>query len=460
MKRAPAFVFCAAAILSADVRLPKYTRQTLPNGIVLDVMPRTDVPLVSVRVLVRGGIESDPAGLAGLSSITAQSLRRGTAKRTADQFSQELDSLGASFDTGVDMQATFVTSEFLAKDFEKGLELMVDAVTAPTFPEEEVKKLLAQSIDRAKSLKDDPSSAASMYFRNYFFGENHPYGKVADEIALSKITRDAVAEYHKRQYVGRNMIVIVAGDVDPARAAAAVTKALGSVPEGKLYQWKTATLPMPAKTRMAIVDKPDATQTEIRVGLPGIERTHPDRVALWLVNTLFGGRFTSILNDELRVNSGLTYGAGSSFERNHLPGRISISTFTATESTARTLDMAMDLLKRLAGKGITAEQLASAKAYIKGTYPSEQLETADQLADVIGDIELFDLNRGEVDDLFARIDAVTLEQANQIARRYYGRPHATILLLGNAAKFGESVKKYDPNPAVVPISKPGLRVGQ
>jgi zinc protease len=444
----------------ADVRLPKYMRQTLPNGIVLDVMPRQDVPLVSVRVLIRGGAESDPAGQAGLSSIAAQALRRGTATRSAEQFSEELDSLGASFSAGTDMQATFVTSEFLAKDFDKGLALLVDAVTRPTFPEAEMKKLLAQSIDSAKAMKDNPSAAASVYFRSFFFGPGHPYGQVSDEISLGKITRQAVVDYHKRQYVGRNMIVIVAGDVDAAKAAAAVTETLGTVPEGKAYSWKTATIPASAKTRMAIVDKPDATQTEIRVGMPGIERTHPDRVALWLVNTLFGGRFTSILNDELRVNSGLTYGASSGFERNHLPGRITISTFTATENTAKALDMAMDLLKRLAEKGITAEQLASAKTYIKGTYPSEQLETADQLADVIGEIELFDLNRGEVDDLFARIDAVTVEKANAVAREHYGRPHVTILLLGNAAKFAESVKKYDPSPVTVPITKPGLRVGE
>src|SRR5688500_9458523 len=117
MKRIFPLLLIASAAL-ADVQLPKYSRQTLPNGIVLDVMPRKDVPLVSIRVLVRGGIESDPAAMSGLASITAQSLRRGTAKRSADQFSQELDSLGASFSAGVDMQATFVASEFLAKDFD------------------------------------------------------------------------------------------------------------------------------------------------------------------------------------------------------------------------------------------------------------------------------------------------------------------------------------------------------
>lgn len=457
MKYCFALLMVACAAL-ADVRLPKYTRQTLPNGLVLNVMPKKDVPLVSIRILIRGGTESDPAGLPGVASITAQALRRGTAKRTAEQFSQELDSLGASFHTAVDMQATYVTSEMLSKDFEKGLELMADAMMSATFPEAEITKLLAQSIDSAKALKDNPSAAASAYFRGFFFGSSHPYGQIADELALSKITRQNIVEYHKRQYKGRNMIVIAAGDIQPEEVAASVTKALGRVPAGEAYVWKKAPLPSLTKTRVAIIDKPDATQTEIRIGLPGIDRTDPDRVALWLVNTLFGGRFTSILNDELRVNSGLTYGAGSSFDRNRLPGRLSISTFTATDTTGKTLDMAVSLLKRLTEKGVTADQLASARAYIKGTYPSENLETADQLADIIGEIDLFGLNRGEVDDLFSRIDAVTLDKANEIARKHYGNSHFAILLLGNASKIRDAAMKYDPEPLVVPITTPGLRL--
>jgi predicted Zn-dependent peptidase len=206
------------------------------------------------------------------------------------------------------------------------------------------------------------------------------------------------------------------------------------------------------------VDKPDATQTNFMIGLPGIDRTHPDRLPLWLVNTMFGGRFTSILNDELRVNSGLTYGAASRFDQNHLPGRITISTFTKTETTGKALDMAVGLLKRLAQSGIDAEQLASTKAYVKGTYPSTRLETADQLASVLAEIELYDLTRAEVDDLFSRIDAVTLEDANRVARKYYGHSGLTFLLLGNAEKFAGDVKKYDPDPIRIPITKPGFQV--
>ena len=457
MKPLIALVLAASSLL-ADVRLPPYKRQVLPNGIVLDIIPRHDVPLVTLRFVVRGGVESEPPELSGLASVTAEALRRGTTTRSADAFSLQLDELGATFVTAASMDASSLTTEFLAKDFEKGLTLAADALLRPSFPEAEMKKLLAQRIDAVKALKDNPGAAASEYYRSFFFGPQHPYGRPADAETLGRIDRKAIADYHKQMYAGRNLIIVVAGDVDPDTAAAAVTKEFGDLPEGSAYQWKQAKLPETKGARVGIVDRPDATETQFRIGTPGISRTDPDRIPLWLVNTLFGGRFTSMLNEALRVNSGLTYGAGSFYDQNHLRGRISISSFTATATTIRAIDMAVDLLSRLAEKGITEQQLTSAKAYLKGTYPPQHLETPDQLADVLADIELFDLNRDEVDDLFARIDAVTVEQANAIARKYYSPGDLTFLLLGKASSFAEGMKKYDAKAVQVPITDPGLRV--
>jgi predicted Zn-dependent peptidase len=446
--------------MHAEVKLPRFTRHVLPNGIVLDVMPRRDVPLVTVRVVIRGGVESEPRELSGIAPVTAEALRRGTASRTADQFSNELDALGASLDTGADMQSVWVSLELLSKDLDAGLGLLLDALRRPAFPQAEIQKLVAQRVDEAKSIKDDPGAAAAAYYRAFFFGDQHPYGRPADELSYAGVNRTAIAEYHKRMFVGRNMIVVIAGDIDAEATAATASKAFRAIPAGQAYQWSNALLPDRERVRVAVVNKPDATQTNFLIGLPGVERTSFDRVPLWLVNTLFGGRFTSILNDELRVNSGLTYGASSRVDQNHLRGRITISSFTKTESTGQAIDMAVDLMKRLAVQGITADQLASAKAYVKGTYPSQRLETSDQLADVLAEIELYDLNRAEVDDLFSRIDAVTLEQANAIARKYFAGGKLTFLLLGNAEKFAGDVQKYDTKPLVIPISKPGIRLAQ
>jgi predicted Zn-dependent peptidase len=447
----------AVAAFAAEVRLPPFTKSTLANGVVVYLVRKPAVPLVSFRILVRGGIESEPRELAGLSSVTAQLLRRGTAKRTADQFSNELDSLGGTFGASSNEQATVVSSEFLKKDFAAGLDLTADALLHATFPEDETSKTLARSIDGSRSAKDNPQAAISQYFRAFFYGPEHPYGRPADEASYGRMTRAAIVEYAHRMFVGRNLIVIVSGDFDPAMAAGLVKSTFEPVPAGAAYEWAKAALPLPGG-RLLLVDKSDATQTYFRIAQPGISRTDPDRTALQLVNTLFGGRFTSMLNDALRVNSGLTYGASSIVDLHREPGALTISTYTRTETTEKAIDMALDVLKRLNTNGITAEQLASVKAYTKGLYPTSQLETADQVANLLGDIELFGLNRGEVDDLFSRIDAVTVERANAVAKKWYGQDKLTFVVLGNASKIRDTVKKYAPSVKEVSVKDPGFTV--
>jgi zinc protease len=443
-----------AGALYADVRLPRFTKQELPNGVVVYYMPKPGVPLVNFHVVVRGGVESEAAGEAGISSVTAQLLRKGTVRRTADQFSAELDGLGGTFSANGDDSAMIADSEFLKKDFDKGLDLTADAILHPSFPDAEVKKAMAQRIDATRSQKDNPQAAIYLYFRAFFYGPSHPYGRPADEVTLRRIDRDKIAAYAKKLYRGKNMIVIVGGDFDLAVAQAAVTKTFSEAPAGTAYQWAADVKPG-GGNRLLLIDKPDATQTYFRIAQPGVSRTDPDRTTLRLINTLFGGRFTSMLNDELRVNSGLTYGAGSILDLQRVPGAITISTYTRTETTGKAMDLALAVLKRMNANGITAEQLASVKAYVKGTYPTQSLETANQLANVLGDIEIYGLNKGEVDDLFSRIDAVTLEQANAAVKKHFLADNLTFVVLGNAAKIRDSVKQYAPSMKEVSVKDPG-----
>ena len=452
------FAATAASVTRGQVQLPSYTRQVLQNGLLLDIVPVHEVPLVTIRVLVRGGAESEPLDKAGLARITADALRRGTARRIAPQFSSELDTLGAQYVINADTQSSSVQIEVLAKDLDKGLDLLLEALTKPSFPEAEMTKLLAQSIDSLKVSRDRPAFAVGEYFRSFYFGPNHPYGHPADDVSLGRIRREDIVNYHRDMYVGRNMMVVVAGDVDSSVVEPKLAKAFGAIREGTAYLWKSAPeQQVSLARRLAVVDKPDATETQFRIGLPGVERTDPDRFVLLLVNTLFGGRFTSVLNDALRVNSGLTYGASSIVDRNHLPGRITIATFTSTANTVKAVDMALDVLARFSKEGITQAQLDSARAYVKGTYPVDHLETADQIADVIGEIELFDLNRGEVDDLFAKLDAVTLQQANVVIRKHYTPEKLAFLLFGNVSQFPADYRKYSSTVITTSVNSPGYQ---
>jgi zinc protease len=447
-----AIAMCAP--LLAQVKLPPYTRELLPNGTVVYLAPKTGLPLVSFRVLVKGGEESEPAGMAGLAEITTTLLRRGTAQWTADQFADELDGLGGTFLSRPDRQETAISAEFFKKDFDRGLALVADAVLHPTFPEAEVRKTLAREADSVKAVKDNPGAAINPFYESFFFGAAHPYGRIEDESSIDRIRREDILAYHKRMFVGRNLVVIVAGDFDPASAKRRVAETFGAAPAGTAYQW-TEDQPPAAASRVLLIDKPDATQTYFVIAQPGVRRSTPDRTALMLVNTLFGGRFTSMINEELRINTGLTYGARSQVDFARLTGGLFISSYTKTETTERAIDLALEVLRRLREKGITTEQLASAKAYTKGTYPPRTIQTSDQIATVLGEMEIFGLGRDEVDGFFQRVDAVTLEQANQAVRKYYQTDHLTFVLLGNAAKIRDVAKKYGPKVVERPARQPG-----
>ena len=261
----------AAGLLGqvSQVKLPPYSRQVLPNGVVVDMMARPGVPLVGFRILVKGGGESDPADRAGLASVTAQLLRKGTSKRSADQFSEELDFLGGTFQAGEGFgisSATTISAEFLKKDFDRGLDLLTDAVLRPTFPEAEVRKLVAQRVDAAKSLKDNPQGAIGSYFQSFFFGASHPYGHPPDEITLAGIGRQDVVGYHQSAYCGRNMVVIVTGDFDPAVAGPKIAEAFGGAAAGTPFAWPAAA-PFRSGGELLLVDKPDATQTYFYIAI-------------------------------------------------------------------------------------------------------------------------------------------------------------------------------------------------
>ena len=242
------------------------------------------------------------------------------------------------------MQSINIHAEFLSKDLDAGLDLLMDAILHPAFQRSRDEES-GRAVRRQREVAEGQSGrrrrrVLSVVLLWRFASVRPSRGRV--ELMPGSAPED-IAEFHKRMFVGRNMIVAVAGDVDPAAATKTLGRCLREVPAGsRLTSGNRRLLRRRNSTRIAVIDKPDATQTQFLIGQPGIERSHPDRVPLWVVNTIFGGRFTSILNDEFRVNSGLTYGASSRFDQTHLPGRITIASFTKTETTGKAIDLALD----------------------------------------------------------------------------------------------------------------------
>jgi predicted Zn-dependent peptidase len=210
--------------------------------------------------------------------------------------------------------------------------------------------------------------------------------------------------------------------------------------------------------KLLLVNKADATQTYFVIGNVGVTATDPDRVAIEVVNTVFGSRFTSMLNEALRVESGLSYGATSFFSLQKEPGPFAMYSFTRNETTGKAIDLALEILKKLHANGITAEQLSSAKSYIKGQFPPT-IETAGQLARLIVRHEYLGLDDSEVNQFEQRIDGVTPEMAKQVIAKHFPLENLTFVLVGKSSEIAPMVKGYAGKLEEKEITAPGFWTG-
>ena len=438
------------------LKLPPYQKIKLKNGLTLLLMERHELPLVSFHLVVKTGSVADPAGKEGLAAVTAELLRKGTKARSADKISEELDFVGATFGAGSSPDYTSASAEFVKKDVASGLDLLADMLENASFPQEEVTKALARRIDGIKAAKDQAQGVIRAYFNSYLYG-THPYGRPngGDEKSLASISRDDIARFYREYYVPDNSILAVVGDFNAAEMERGIAE--------KFAAWEprpvaTVTLPDPVPVKgkkLLLVDKPDSVQTFFILGNVGISRTNPDRVFINVVNTLFGGRFTSLINTELRIKSGMTYGANSFLDLRKAPGPFAISSFTRNATTEKALDMALDVVKRFHENGVTEEQLKSAKSYIKGQFPPT-IETSDELAAQIAQIEFYGLDQSEISGLFAKIDSMTTADANRIIKQYFPQDQMVIVLVGKASEIQDVAAKLAPTVDRKSISQPGF----
>jgi zinc protease len=449
-------VFASSASPAQSIRIPPHEKIVFKNGLTVLLLEKHGVPIVSFDAIVKAGAAADPTGQEGLASMAAGLLRKGTKTRTAQQFSADMDYLGGSFGANASDDFTAISAEFLTKDLSRGLELFSDAVLHPTFPQGEADKLLAQSLDSVKGAKDDPQQVLGLYYNGYLYGAR-PYGRPdgGDEVSLKHINRDAIVKFYETYYAPGNTILAVAGEFNAAELRKKLEEVLGVWPAKSVPPVTIpATAPVKGR-RLLLIDKPDATQTYFAFGNIGTTVNNPDRVAIRVVNTVFGGRFTSLLNEALRVESGLTYGVQSSFDLRKEPGTFGIYSFTRNETTVQAIDLALQVLQKLHKEGLTPEQLASAKSYIKGQFPPS-IETSSQLARRIAQNEFYGLDDNEVNQLEARIDAVTPEIAKLVIQKHFPGDDLVFVLIGRASAVTHAVQKYAETQDARAVAEPGF----
>ncbi|HMN44308.1 MAG TPA: pitrilysin family protein [Povalibacter sp.] len=446
-----ALMTMVAATLSAQaadsgVKVPPYERVVLDNGAVLLLMERHDVPLIAVRAAVRGGAAIDPDDQAGMSSVLANLLEKGAGKRDATEFASTLASVGGVLSATAQTESIVVSGSFLSRDHALMTELLADVLQRPQLTQAQFDSVRDRQIEYLRAAKDSELGTLSgLYGRAALFA-GHPYGKpaVGSEKGLAAVTHAALVQHYRQQFGADRLIVSVVGDFKTSAMKQSLSRAFSGWHKAGAPLAAIPVQPRASGRRVLLVDAPDSVQSYFWAGNVGVARSFAERAPLDVVNTLFGGRFTSMLNSELRIRTGLTYGASSRFDRPSQPGSWALSSFTQTATTLEAIDLAFAVLDRLHSQPLDAALLASGKAYVQGQFPLAY-ETADQWAAALADLEFYTLDRSYIDGYAAALGAVSDADAQKMIReRFPASDDVTLVVIGQAAAIRDGLRKYGP----------------
>ena len=436
-----------------EVKFPPYEVRTLPNGMQVIAVLHHEQPAVSMRLLVRTGSVQDPPGKVGVASLAAALLDQGTTTKSAEQIADEIDFIGGALGTGSGSDLTFVNVIVMKDSFPLGMNLLSDVVRNPAFAAEEIERQKQQAISSLQVSSNDPDYVASVLFERLVYGF-HPYGlpNSGTPETLAGITRADLQEYHRRYFVPNNTVLAVVGDVTGDEAFAAAERVFGGWPRAEVSAVKVVDPPQSTR-RIVVVDKPDAVQTEIRVGQLGIPRKHTDYMAYDLAVKILGGEGANRLHRVLRSERGLTYGAQADAETRKQAGHFVAETDTRTETTGETLRLTVDEVARLQRERVAERELSDAQAYLAGSFPLT-IETPNDIATQVLNVVFYELPVEEIGTFRERVQAVTPDDIQRVAKQYVRPDRLSIVLVGDASSFVPQLRKVGfPDVEVIPINE-------
>ncbi len=427
-------------------RLPAVRTQSLGNGLELDVVEMHKVPVVDVTLLVRAGAARDPQDLPGLATFVAGMLDEGAGKRSALEIAEEVDFLGATLGTGAGLENATVRLHSTKARLAPALDLMADVALRPAFADSEVARQRDLRKTAILRLRDQPTAMAPLAFSAIVYG-SHPYGhpQQGNEASTAALDRERITRFYETYYRPENAKILVVGDVTPAEARRLIEERFGAWAKGEVPAAPVADPPAPAPRTFYLVDKPGAPQSVILIGQVGVPRSTPDYYALRVLNTILGGSFTSRLNQNLRETHGYTYGARSSFDMYRLAGPFRATASVQTAKTDSALIEFFKELRRIRDEAVPAAELAKAKAYIALGLPGE-FETTQGATGMFLDLLGNDLPLDSYDTFIPKVNAVSAEDVQRVARRYIDPDRFAVVVVGDRQQIEAPIQALAEGP--------------
>lgn len=433
--------------------IPTLERAVLPNGLTIIVARNTEVPVVEGRLLIDGGARI--TGVApGLATFAASVLTEGAAGRSALQLAEEIAFLGASINAGAGWENFIVSVRAPKRTFSDALGLAADVVLRPNFASADVKRLRDLRLASFLQARDQPGAVAQRVFYRNVFPASHPlhFSTAGDSATTAPLDSATVRAFWVRAANPQRATLILSGDVTLDEARAWGTKHFGAwrapaTPALKPAARTVAVAPS-RPTRVILVDKPDAAQSVIMIGAPGVAKSSPDYAALTLMNTIMGGSFSSRLNDLLREQLGYSYGAGSNFAWDPVPGPFVASSQVRTNVTDSSLAVFFAQFNAMRDEHVSHDELERGRNYLVlgalGDY-----ETAGNVGGAITQSILFNEPLSAVVAELKAIGAVTAAQLHAAARRHLDPSRLTVVVVGDIAKIRPGIEKLGLGPIEV-----------
>ena len=424
--------------------LPPIHRRVLSNGTQVLVVEKHEFPTVEVHAVFPEGRSGDPADRPGLMGLLTAVWDEGTKSRTADQIADELAGIGASLSVSTEWDVSAARLFSLKRALGKALDVFADVLQNPAFPEQELERQRNIALGRLTQVRNEPAVLASLAVAGTLYGPDHPYGKpqFGTPHSLQAIGRDDLEAFYRARIRPDRATLVAVGDISPNEIVEALEKALaGWKSAGRPPEANFPPVPKAKPSRVVLVDKPGAAQSVISVCQIGARRNSPDYFPLVVMNSIFGGQFSSRLNMNLREDKGYTYGARTMCDwRVREPGPFMA---TASVQTAVTAPALVEFLKEFQGiagnRPVTQKELEFNKDYLTRGYPAG-FETAGNVASQLETLVQFQLPDDYFNTVVPKISAVTDEEVLRVAKKYLDLDHLAVIVVGDRSKIEPSLR--------------------
>ena len=431
-----------APLPARPLQFPAFRETTLPNGLRLIVVENHAHPVASVTLLVGSGSSSVPPERLGLAGVMAELLPKGTTTRTGAQVSGAIEATGGSIGAAAAEDYSNVYATVLSEHLPLAMELVSDVAMNPSFPETEVAAARDRATAQLQQWMADPTYVAERRFAERLYG-THPYGRYRTPQTLAALDRQAFVDFHRAHFHAGNALLVVAGDVDPARVEALARERFGGWRRGEAVPARYDGLPANAPTRILLVHRPGSVQSSVRAGSRTARASDADYPSLLVMNKILGGGTDSRLFDILREQRGWTYGAYSDANRPRDVGRLIASMEVRSEVTDSAVAELLAQVRRMAAEPVSAAELEAAKGYLVGSFPIG-IQTAEQVAGQVAVTRLLGLPMEDLLQRRERIAAVTVDDVRRAAARHLRPDSLTIVVVGDAGRVLAGLERIAP----------------